>query len=115
MMNTQLREYVTSIGFNLTLSKAMIDNLILLHHFKGWHGISSGGFLYHPATKSYVTTARSLQARGLIRLDTDSKLTRAGILVIGLLKQAGIYQDRLAELLDSPERGKTPWDRRKPA
>lgn len=133
--NPYLREHVTSIGFNLTLSKSMIDLVVLMHHYRGdydrmmcgkrWGAgdprpqrnpdwTPDDGWLFHPVTRQHISTTRSLMGRGLIERTTTKrkrtdlpgfgneriiyKLTPAGKLVVGLLKEAGIYQDRVHEL-----------------
>lgn len=115
MTNEALRSHVTSIGFALTLSKNMIDTLVALDHFKGDFGAFvaweyAGGKTRQKQFSHYVTTFRSLESRGLVRAvhkykdgyrdieKSRHQLTRAGKLVISLLKEAGLYQDRLTEL-----------------
>lgn len=120
MTNTALREHVTSIGFALTLSKAMIDLLVTLDHFDGnfskmaeWEGKTG---VRHFG--SYIATSRALEERGLMTRvhkyvyrgvgrhrqrynDIEAsrhKLTRAGKLTVSLLKEAGLYQERFTEL-----------------
>lgn len=56
MSNQALRDHVTSIGFSLTLSKSMIETVILLDHFKGWNSFHSK--TRHLASqRNYVVTA----------------------------------------------------------
>jgi len=117
MTNEALREHVTNIGFNLTLSKSMINLLVLLHHHRGdANTIHEGGYRYHPVMRTWTATIRSLKERGLItheivrdakgyNVNALFKPTRAGSLVISLLKEAGIYQERLEELQRSVESG----------
>lgn len=109
MSNQALRDHVTSIGFSLTLSKSMIETVILLDHFKGWNSFHSK--TRHLASqRNYVVTAQSLIRRGLMRdhgpgtrapcdvceLDfCDHRLTRAGVLAARLLEEAGIYDEVL--------------------
>ena len=117
MTNEALREHTTSIGFNLTLSKSMINLLVLLHHHKGdANAIHDAGYIYHPVLRTWTASVRSLKERGLIthKMVKDAKgynvnalfrPTRAGSLVVSLLKEAGIYQERLEELQRSVEDG----------
>jgi hypothetical protein len=126
MTNEALREHVTSIGFSLTLSKRMIDTLVALDHFKGdFHALTQweddAGVDTVERTRRrvlfshYVVTYRSLESRGLVvrknvYLHKDPKcfhldqqksrhsLTKAGKLMVGLLKEAGLYDERLAEM-----------------
>lgn len=122
-MNNALREHVTSVGFNLTLSKRMIDVLVCLDHFKGDYGAMTnweraGGLTRMRQFGSYITTVRALEARGLVVRDikyqnglldrerSRHRLTRAGKLTVSLLREAGIYQERFDELrLGVPQAG----------
>ncbi|MBM4489710.1 hypothetical protein GS471_17085 [Rhodococcus hoagii] len=88
-MNEALREYTTSIGFNLTLSKRQIELLVLMDYFEGHSGLSRAG----RSPSHYVTTMRSLERRGLTSGFVN--INKAGHLVCSLLKEAGIYQDVL--------------------
>lgn len=110
-MNELLREHVTSTAFSLTLSKRQIDLLVALHHFKGdyhqliqweYQGNSIGNDVYQFRRKLFshtVPTGWSLMRRGLINKEDKSwKLTKAGHIVTALLKEAGIYQDRLQDM-----------------
>lgn len=104
--NDRLREHVTSVGFSLTLSKNMIETLVLMDHFGGFNRFHRAT-TDRPIGSHYVTTAHALIRRGLFRdrdcgrcelCDKpccDHKLTKAGELVSGLLKESGIYQDVL--------------------
>jgi len=112
-VNEGLREHVTRIGFDLSLSRPQIDLLVLLHHFKGAKKLTDSGLKNHPqrpppgappAWRGYpnwITTTRCLRSRGLIgEFGSDGyKPTKAGNLVCALLKEAGMYQERLAALL----------------
>lgn len=124
--NEALRDHVTSIGFSLTLSKNMIDTLVVLDHFKGnfsevvtWNaanGKTRPAQSSHYRFNHYVSTFKSLESRGLVRAvhkygkdgyrdieRSRHQVTRAGKLVISLLKEAGLYQDRHTDLgLDKP-------------
>lgn len=125
MTNANLRSHVTSIGFALTLSKNMIDLLVCLDHFSGdYHEMVSweyrGGNARVRQFGNYVTSFRALESRGLVYMDlkytgkgttklidhdrTRHRLTKAGKLTVGLLKEADIYQERHHELgLDQSE------------
>lgn len=113
--NLALREYVTSVGFQLTLSQRMIDVLVALDHFKGdfealmaWERASE---TRRRLFNHYVSTFGSLEKRGLVHRDIHHKksglvdpeksrhrVTKAGRLTIGLLKEAGLYQERIKEM-----------------
>lgn len=91
-MNEALREYTTSIGFSLTLSKRQIELLVLLDHFGCHSRMWDSGF----RISHYVTTVRSLERRGLVDpLPGNAGINKAGGFVCGLLKEAGIYNDVL--------------------
>lgn len=102
-MNQALREHTTSIGFQLTLSKAQIGMLCTVAHFKGWKASFAGVGIDHPSSTAYfpqfISTCRALTERGLMeKANFGWKLTTAGNLTIDLLKEAGIYQERIKEL-----------------
>lgn len=114
-INEALREHTTSIAFNLTLSKAMINHLVLVHFFKG---DDRQMHKHKVATRSWIVSMKCLQDRGLIiwakpiyktkrgfggqvRYINGWKpyrLTKAGTLVVNLLKEAGIYQETVERL-----------------
>lgn len=103
--NLALREYTTSIGFSMQLSKRMIDLLVAMHHFKGdFHKLVAWQYekdtdVRRRAFAHCVTSLHSLENRGLMSPDfQDWSLTKAGHLVVALLKEAGIYQERMKEL-----------------
>lgn len=104
--NVALREYVTNVGFQLTLSKLMIDMLVALDHFKGF----TPEFSKHFDNKlpHFVSTGKALAERGLIYYTypgagkkapkNQLTLTKAGRLTLSLLKEAGLYQERVKEM-----------------
>lgn len=118
--NLALREHVTSIGFSMTLSKRMIDTLVALHHFKGnFHELVQWQYCKDDKDRlvrramfgHYVTSYHALVNRGLVttyeRYNDDGtrdvkasrhNLTKAGHLIVALLKEAGIYQERMKEI-----------------
>lgn len=114
VVNSALREHVTSIGFSMTLSKRQIDLLVALHHFKGnFHQLinwehapvaNMGGDRAEYARRRKffshsVPSGQALEHRGLISHDIERwDITKAGHLVVALLKEAGIYQERLSEI-----------------
>lgn len=113
-INAALREHTTSIAFQLTLSKSMIALLVIVHYFKG----DVKKVLHSSKSSHFVTSMRCLRDRGLLKenIPVYSKtrisfgggpiierckpyrLTKAGTLVIGLLKEAGLYQDVVSGL-----------------
>ncbi|MFA4080526.1 hypothetical protein ONA92_02270 [Mycobacteroides salmoniphilum] len=111
MTNEALREHVTSIGFSLTLSKNMIETVVLMDYFGGFNRFHRA-VRNLPPGRSYVSSAHALTRRGLFRLEgyeggrecehcardfCDHKLTTAGALSAALLQECGIYQDVLAK------------------
>lgn len=89
--NPQLHEYVTRVGFQLSLTRPQILFL----------AIAANPDLYRPLRPllaSYVSTGRALAAKGLVLYGQPGgpQLTTAGQLVVGLLKEAGIWTDELA-------------------
>lgn len=104
MTNEKLREYVTSVGFSLTLSETQIYTLVILHHAKGLDGLFKSGLIgpHTYGSRYFVTAFKSLEHKGLVHHPPEKKLsecgrllTHAGHLVVQLLKDTGIYQDTL--------------------
>jgi hypothetical protein len=90
--NETLRNYVTSVGFSLTLSKAQIELLVLLDHFGSHAALHRAG----RSPSMYVPTIRALDHRGLTDIrSTDGILTKAGRLACELLREAGMYAEVL--------------------
>jgi hypothetical protein len=115
-MNEELREHVTRVGFNLTLSKTQIEALVWLDLMRQLHAGKR-----HPAKRCYdmripfdvryfVSAASGLQVRGLVAhfkvegLWSDHcwneywQISRAGDLVIDLLKECGIYEEHIKKM-----------------
>lgn len=92
-MNELLREHVTSIGFALTLSKRQIELLSLLHYYGGYDKMAAESH----RRPHFITTVRSLMARGLVEHPNNFgfKVSKAGVLVADLLAEAGLYQEAL--------------------
>ncbi len=113
-MNLALREHVTSVGFLLTLSKRQIEVMFFLEkaiEMNDWE----------PSGQShFVSTTRALKARGLIETRNPPedrvkelvrkgastatihkmygtsyrwRITEAGRLVLGLLRECGMEED----------------------
>lgn len=107
--NHALRSHVTRVGFDLSLGKTHVAALIMLDL-----AIAAKGSVdsRHPMLRNWITAMHGLCARGLMVHDTKFdrrghprpglhhhyKITKAGRMVIGLLKEAGIYQEH-ADLL----------------
>lgn len=131
-MNEYLRAHVTRVGFDLSMGKSHVAALVYIDHVRlaKWDAssVNTRG-IPGPLGRAYAhfaTGARGLQERGLVihtppktstssRSITDAdgtwhffwepktfRITKAGRLVIGLLKEAGIY-DEYAALLDIRE------------
>jgi hypothetical protein len=92
-VNELLREHVLRTRFELTLTKTQIRALVELH---AWDGDDAP----HPTWIYYSSQAGmlGLVRRGLVRevywpLESNTyQITRAGALVVELLKESGIYQ-----------------------
>ncbi|HOY80610.1 MAG TPA: hypothetical protein PLB92_00585 [Rhodoglobus sp.] len=90
--NETLRNYVTSVGFSLTLSKAQIELLVLLDHFGSHNALHRAGLI----PSMYVPTIRALDHRGLTDIGSrEAILTKAGRLAVELLREAGMYAEVL--------------------
>lgn len=103
-LNEALRSHVTRVGFDLSLGKTHVAGLVMLDLV-----IRARGHVdtRHPMLRHWVTAMHGLQDRGLVEhhFATDRRglaksgmhhhytITKAGRLVIGLLKEAGIYQE----------------------
>lgn len=129
MTNEILREYVTRTAFNLSLGSCHIASLVYFEELRkvGW---DTSMLVNHGSPKNkiqrafghLVTGDRGLVERGLITRKHDVglihktvdgvehllwptgavKFTKAGKLVIGLLKESGLYEEYARELrLDS--------------
>lgn len=111
-MNERLRQHVTRVGFDLTLGKTHIAALVYLDYC-----IRHRVYLRtasHTPFQWFATGARGLEERGLLvhhyepreqrpknakdHLGRHYTITPAGKLVIGLLKEAGIWQEYEATL-----------------
>lgn len=110
-VNELLREHVLRTGFNLTLAKTQIAALVELDAAisrNGWYSIGELSPTWRAFHASWVSGISGLERRGLVRhtfhenaskygpgqmpVGEAWRLTDAGRLVIGLLKEAGIYQ-----------------------
>ena len=112
-VNQLLREHVLRTGFNLVLTKTQIAAIVELDAAigrEGWFRLSEISPTWRAFHGSFITGMHGLENRGLLRHtfhDNEDKyslpgqqmpvseawqFTEAGRLVIGLLKEAGIYQ-----------------------
>jgi hypothetical protein len=109
-MNTRFSEHVTSTAFHLSLSKRMINVLAAIHQLsdKGYRKVLAPS--ERVWSSHWVPTARSLSERGLVVHEDPSQqnppwsrypyqLTKAGQLVLELLKEADLLRE--VSLIDS--------------
>lgn len=104
-MNHLLAEATTGIAFHMTLSKNQCNALLRVAREKklrGWHpargGVSTVEYEYVNMGVHQVGTMRTLEARGLVWWRRNLKgeaegfqgLTRAGRLMVAILKEAGL-------------------------
>lgn len=92
--NKKFADHVTSLAFNLTLSKAMVVALVEIANNTGIMQIGNT-LRVLGAPDTTVPTRRRLAERGLIHLPTGEwpyVLTEAGEHVVALLKIAGIAE-----------------------
>lgn len=116
-INDALRAHVTRVGFDLTLGKSHIATLVWIDQMlkQRRHIRTTNAGSYRRAFSNSAVGSHGLQDRGLIEHttpdykgwrakghSTDSypvnriwKITKAGRLVIALLKEAGIYDEYL--------------------
>lgn len=112
-VNELLREHVLRTGFSLTLAKTQIAALVELHAAisrETWFRTGELSPTWRAFHASWVSGVSGLERRGLVRhvyhqnaaeyagrpmempVSKSWQFTRAGELVIELLKEAGIYQ-----------------------
>lgn len=105
--NEALRAHVTRVGFDLTLGKTHIAALVLLNESlrrNDWISTQVASVGYRRTFSLFVPGVHGLQDRGLVihnrpergsrkRLRQIWVITKAGKLVIDLLREAGIYQE----------------------
>ena len=112
-MNIVLREHVTSVGFSLTLSKRQIEAMFHIEKMIKLNETFSSG------SSHFITTSRALAERGLVEFHQPPeqcvtelikkgasketiykiygvryrwRLTKAGELMLGLLREAGMEE-----------------------
>lgn len=110
-VNTALRAFVTGSQFNLSLRSSHIDFLVHCdlrdQWFEAWrealkrnpYNQQMPPFNPGSGPSTWYHATRGLERRGLIERGTDGGpyvLTEAGRLVVGLLKEAGIWQEYAA-------------------
>jgi hypothetical protein len=105
--NPALREHVTRVGFNLSLTTTQIAILVEINECwaKDRHVVGWGSPWSH-----FASTSRALRVRGLVwhefpECSAEDRykhppseyfgLTAAGQFVVGLLSEAGLYEDVL--------------------
>ena len=87
-MNENLRQYVTRVGFNISLTKAQIQELVFMDV------VRDKRVRWLSGAPNFIVTGAALRRRGLLA-DDGLAFTHAGELVVELLKEAGIYTDIL--------------------
>lgn len=110
-VNEKFRQHVTSVAFNLTLKRTMIEAMTYVRHMQQMHAVP--GYTWNPGSSSgprapslYVTGFWACERRGLLeQLDTtgedgkydftklSARLTPAGELVWQLLLLSGLVFD----------------------
>lgn len=85
-MNNALNSYVTRVSFNLSLSSNQIASLVGLNE-------QTKDNCNPNNIKTFITCGKELIDRGLVTHDRVKywQITKAGKLVIELLKEAGLY------------------------
>lgn len=117
-VNTSLRQWARGVSFTIAMGRRQVFTLVSIEASKDVQASLGVRMLIgdrHRQMCSFVTSARCLVDRGLViphvwlseTLRKEShkhktselwQLSRAGELVIELLKEAGIYQEVLEEL-----------------
>lgn len=117
-VNSELRQWARGVSFTIAMGRRQVYTLVSTHlSADRTYLLSTGrteGFLgdRHPQMRHFVTSMHCLIDRGLVeapiwnggvkkgepRLAKYWHLTRAGELVVELLKEAGIYAEVVAEL-----------------
>lgn len=93
--NPTFREFVTEASFHLTLSKNQIRFLVEAAERSKW--TDDKGIV---KTNMFIVAYRALHAKGL--MSSIGTLTKAGELTVGLLKEAGLYQEMLTVYAKEP-------------
>jgi hypothetical protein len=121
LTNQRLRDYVTRVGFDLTLARSQIAALVLLdvsiktkrhpgrvygplarsYNFfaSGVHALEDKGLVIHHYNEAVSNKALKIGYRGDTGLGPHFTITKAGRLVIGLLKESGLYDEYAEPLL----------------
>lgn len=111
--NSSFRQWTRGITFNLALGKTQTATLVATHLYadEHHHNYPHG----HKLLRHFIVAKEGLRERGLIitlgwttpeeyhkrkKYKEFSRLTPAGELVIGLLKETGIYQELEKEFRD---------------
>lgn len=103
-MNSNFRDFVTQTAFDLKLSKRMIVTLVIVMNDDYWEEdrvYSRDIYACYGAPEWYVPGIKALNRRGLVYAPDKKqpgivKLTKAGELVVELLKEAGLIQKVIA-------------------
>ena len=113
--NGLLHEYVTRTGFDLSLGKTHIAALVVINEARLNPGYRPETH-HEPAFRFWVPATQGLRSRGLAEHHWPGRdrpfawyhrLTKAGILVADLLKEAGLYDQYASKI---PEWRKEEYD-----
>lgn len=94
-MNSKFSDHVTRVAFHLTLSRSMITVLVSVANKR--HATGKQSLRLVGLSDTSVSTAQRLEERGLLYAPEAQwpgryELTRAGELVLDLLREAGLVQ-----------------------
>jgi hypothetical protein len=100
-VNELFRDHVHRISFQLTLTKTQIDTLVELDAYLNHDGPYPSWVHWHMHGRGIT----GLERRGLVRQinwwhpddPPTYEVTKAGELVVGLLKEAGLYQQFISQ------------------
>lgn len=114
MANDAFRQAVTSVSFNLTLSKTQVAAIVLIEesrrrgvYIKGPH--STTWNLFVPAVSALIHRGMVTHhpPKGVHRAfqptSTWYKFTKVGRLVVQMLEEAGLYEEYAKELIADME------------
>lgn len=104
--NEPLRSHVTRVGFNLTIGRTHIAALVYLNESfqRGYMNAHKGAESHRRLFNLFATGMAGCQTRGLVvhHYDYDHRdeglqwhytITRAGQLIIELLRESGLYAE----------------------
>lgn len=109
-VNEDLREYVTRVGFDLTLAKTHVEFMVFLDEMlrrkvyirspswfvSAFRGCERRGLVWYRRPSREQSERR--RAKGRTDLTGIYGFTRAGRLVLSLMKEAGVYEEKHRQL-----------------